>query len=331
MHKFGNYWLGYFIFLVFFTVVADLVVLIIKLITRKKRPAFLKKTLSYILVGMLVIIASAGMVVYGTVHARKTVVHSYEVSVDKDGNGMDELNIVLISDLHLGYSIGCDMMEQMVDKINALNPDIIVIAGDIVDNDYDALEDPDRLADILCGLKSKYGTYGVYGNHDVDGTLIGGFSVTPAKEQFRDERVVEFLKDCNITMLEDESVLIDDSFYLVGRKDGERAGDGTKKRASIEELTGDLDKDKLCIMLSHEPDELEENAANGMDLQLSGHTHAGQFFPLTITSPLAWENDWGYLEVDGMHDFVSCGVGVYGPFLRIGTDSEIMQIKVRLN
>ena len=328
IHKFSNYWLGFFIYLFFFTLVTDILVLIFKLVKKIRKKEVQKNPRLYAILSALVFLLSIGFTAYGLDHANKITTNSYEITVDKSCAGREDLNIVLVSDFHLGYSIGCDMMEQMVEKVNALEPDIIIMGGDIVDNEYEALDDPERLAEIISSMKSTYGTYGIYGNHDVSALLIGGFSVTTPSEQFRDPRVEEFVKDCGITMLEDEVVTIDDAFYLIGRLDGERAGDGTSDRMTIEELTGDLDKSKPCIMLSHEPDEISENAANGMDIQLSGHTHAGQFFPLTLTMPFKWENYWGYKQVDQLHEFVSSGIGVYGPDMRVATDSEVMQIKV---
>lgn len=329
LHKFSNVWLGFLIYILFFAVITDLIILLIKLFGRKRNLNFLKTTKGYIITPIFVVVVSAAFTLYGNVHAKYMVVNSYDVQVDKSIEGEDELNIVLISDLHLGYSVGCSDMEKMVGKINKLDADIVVVAGDIVDNEYEALDNPDKLAKILRGIKSKYGTYAVYGNHDVEETLIGGFSISPARFAFRDKRVERFLEACNFIVLQDESELIDDRFYIVGRLDGEKAGDGTSNRMKVEQLTHKLDKNKPIIMVAHEPDELQESADAGVDILLNGHTHAGQFFPLTIAQPIAWKNYWGYMKVDKMHDYVSSGIGVYGPNLRVFTDSEIMLIKAR--
>lgn len=326
MRRFSNYWLALFLYLFVFTFLADILVMITKLIDRKIEIPLLRKQRGYALVGILVVSLTVSFTVYGIFHAKKIYTNSYEVSIDKSFGNRDSLNVVLIGDLHLGYSVGCEDMEKMVNIINGLNPDIVVIAGDIYDNDYDALDDPDQLAEILSGLKSTYGTYAVYGNHDVDETLIGGFPIGSGKDAYRDPRLVTFVENCGFHMLEDDVTLIDDSFYLIGRVDEERAGDGTKNRESIEELTEGLDTSKPCFVLTHEPSELQETADCGVDALFNGHTHAGQFFPLTIAQPIRWKNYWGYLQVDQMHNFVTSGVGVYGPDVRVGTDSEVMQI-----
>jgi len=101
-----------------------------------------------------------------------------------------------------------------------------------------------------------------------------------------------------------------------------------KKRASLDELTKNLDPSMPLFVISHEPDHLSDYNAHGVDIVLSGHTHAGQFFPLTIVQPFVWENYWGMKMIDSMYSFVTSGIGVYGPDIRVGTNSEVMVIDV---
>ena len=330
-HKFSNFWLGYTILLVFTLVVVDIIVLILKLINRKKKLAFLSWKKSYAILCLVTILLPMAGTIYGYIHSDQLKLAVYEDTVDKSAGSISELNIVVVSDQHVGYNKGCDYMQQMVDKVNELNPDLVIFAGDIVDNEYEAIEDPERMAEIFRGIKSKYGVYGIWGNHDVDSILVGGFSVKPNSEQLRDDRVVQFMKDSGITMLEDETVLIANSFYIVGRQDGMNNGKGDTSRMAIDELTSSLDKSKPIICLAHEPNQLDETAAAGVDICISGHTHAGQFFPLTIVQPLAWKNYWGEKKFGNMTSYVTSGVGVYGPDMRLFTDSEVMQIKVTFN
>lgn len=328
LHKFSNYWLAFFIFMLFFILVADIINLILRLVNKKWKVPYYGTTQGHRIVSSTVLILTLLFTGYGLIHANKLVTNSYEITVEKNAGELKDLNVVLIADFHLGYSIDKENMKEMVEEVNALNPDIVLVAGDIVDNNYEAISDPEETAEIISGIKSKYGCYAVYGNHDVAETLIGGFPITPYYEAFRDPRVVEFVEKCGFKMLEDDSVLIDNSFYVTGRIDAERAGDGTKNRMETSELIEELDQSKPIIVLSHEPDELDENAEAGVDVLLCGHTHAGQFFPLTLVQPLAWRNYWGYLKVGNMHNFVTSGIGVYGPDVRITTDSEVMQIKM---
>ena len=328
---FSNLWLGFFIEFVFFTILADIIVLIVKWFSKDRFSSLLDLSLLRYGLGLLVFVLSVSFTVYGAVHARHIVRNELDVHLNKGFGQEKPLKVALISDLHMGYSVGVKRIEDMVDRVNAENPDIIVIAGDIFDNEYEALEDDRKLIEIFRRMKARLGVYGIYGNHDVKSLLIGGFTVSPVEEALRDPRFDEFMKEANVTMLEDESVLVDDSFYLVGRLDGERAGDGTENRATIKELMDqidNIDESKPVIVLNHEPNDFDQAIEQKVDLMLSGHTHAGQFFPLTISTPFKWENEWGIYEKEGFINVTSCGVGVYGPDLRSFTNSEYMILNV---
>lgn len=332
--KFGNYWLGFLIYIIFFLLVCDLIRLVRFLLSfkwKKWKEPWIQTKRGVIFLAVLVLGGSCGFTVYGAIHAKQIKTASYDIAVDKDAGKVKDLNVVLIADLHLGYNVGSSDMEKMVARINEQDPDLVVLAGDIFDNDYDALDDPEHLADTLRQIKSKYGVYAVFGNHDVKETLVAGFSISSSKNALRDTRMDEFMEKSGITMLEDDSKLIDNSFYLVGRLDGEKNGSGSSKRKSIEKLTDGLDKTKPILVINHEPDELETYEENGVDVLLSGHTHAGQFFPLTIVQPFAWENYWGIKQVGSLYSIVTSGVGVYGPDIRVATDSEIMVVQMHFN
>jgi len=135
IHRISNVWLGFFIYLLFFMIIGDIVVFVLKLIDKKKNVPILHKLYGAFIIGIAVTAASTGFSVYGTIHARQMTTRSYDISVDKHVDDISSLNVVLVADLHLGYSIGCSDMEKMVDRINALNPDVVIYAGDIFDND----------------------------------------------------------------------------------------------------------------------------------------------------------------------------------------------------
>ena len=331
MKLLSNYWLGVLMYTLMTLGIADGLRLLLKYPLRNF--AFPGRELLFSNMGTAVVGAVCAVIIstvsiYGVLSAGNIHTTKYNISVDKKAGNMKELNVVLVADLHLGYNIGCKQMEQMTEKINEQNPDLVVVAGDIFDNEYEALDDPKHLSETLHQIQSKYGTYAVYGNHDVKETLVAGFSIGASKKALRDPRMDEFMEEAGITVLEDESELIDQKFYLVGRLDGEKNGRGTSKRKSIEELTADLDQTKPLFVMNHEPDELKEYDKAGVDVLFSGHTHAGQFFPLTIVQPFAWKNYWGVKQIGDMYSIVTSGVGVYGPNIRVGTDSEIMVVTV---
>ena len=229
----------------------------------------------------------------------------------------------------LAKNFECQDEDEEAFFINALNPDVVIYAGDIFDNDYDALDDEAELKEILHSINAKYGSYAVFGNHDVTETLVGGFSTASSRKAFRDSRMESFLDEAGINIMLDEvTTIADGKINLIGRLDGEKAGDGTRNRKDLSELIEQCDMSKPVIVINHEPDKLHEAADMGVDVMLSGHTHAGQFFPLTIVQPFAWENYWGIKKIDNMYSVVTSGVGLYGPAMRVGTDSEVMSVEI---
>jgi hypothetical protein len=220
------------------------------------------------------------------------------------------------------------MMRQMVNKINQLDPDIVLIAGDIFDNDYDAIAQPEELIRTLSGIKSRYGTYAVYGNHDVSEKILSGFTFPFGGKKVSDPRMDDFLQKACIRLINEETLLIDDAFYLIGRADAERPGRNVEERRSPSLFTSDLDLQKPVIVLEHEPRQLGEISESGVDLHLCGHTHDGQTFPSTLFCRLIWENSAGYLQKDNMHSIVTSGVGLFGPNMRVASKSEVVSIRV---
>ena len=334
MKLLSNYWLGELVYTIMTVGIADGLRLLIKY--PLKNVAFPGRELLFSNVGTAVVGAVCAVIIttvsiYGMINAGNIQTTKYDISIDKKAGKLDSLNVVLIADLHLGYNIGCRHMEKMVDKINAQNPDLVVVAGDIFDNEYEALENPDRLAAILRGIQSKYGVYACYGNHDIQEKILAGFTFGGKEKKESSVKMDEFLEKSGITLLRDEYVLIDDSFYLYGRPDYERPGRGIDERKSPQEITEDLDLSLPVLVIDHEPRELQELADAGVDADLCGHTHDGQLFPGNLTIKLMWENACGYLKKGNMHSIVTSGVGLFGPNMRVGTKSEICDIMMHFN
>ena len=320
----GNYWLGVVQYILLFVIWFDLIRIILlkwKLINEKIIHA--RKT--FILVGILCFLVVGAFSTYGVIHAKKIVVNSYQVQIDKKVDKFSNLKVALVSDLHLGYNSSLSHVKKMVKLINESDPDVVVIAGDIFDNSYEAIYKPDKIIQEIKKIKTKYGVYAVYGNHDIDEKILAGFTFSWKKNKnVNDPRMTSFLEKANVKLLRDESLLIDDSFYLVGSIDYHKYGMEVEKRKTIEELVSSFDKSKPIILIDHEPYELEEIAKAGVDLDLSGHTHNGQMFPSNVFIKFIWKNPYGLLKVDNMYSAVTSGVGVYGPNMRVGTTAEVM-------
>ena len=319
----GNVFLAFFVYFGGVLLILWLITMIIRAVSKKK-----SRVLKGICLGAAL---AAGIILplYGIPHAKHTIVIDYDVTIP--GGEEKDLKIVLISDLHLSVNTSYSHMEKVVDLINAQHADAVLIAGDIFTSDYSTLKDPDKYSALLSTIEAKDGVYAVYGNHDVQETLFGGFPITPISMAFRSTEMEQFMKDCHFNILYDETALIaDGAVQIVGRIDGEKAGDGTADRKSPEEVLSGTDPEKPVIVLQHEPVEFAALKEAGADLALCGHTHEGQFFPGNVFTPLFNENSFGYKKVAGLDTIVSAGVGFYGPPMRVGTDSDISVINLHI-
>lgn len=326
IRRISTYWIGIMLYSLLYVVLFDLLRLIAKHTKLKNTLLFSRG--SVISIGSVVVACAVATCLYGIFNARNIKVNEYSVTVNKSCGSDKHLKAVLVADLHMGYAIGVDHITNMVEKINQQDADIVIIAGDIFDNSYDGMDDPEGIKAQLKSIKSKYGVYAVYGNHDIDEKILMGFTFNWGGKQLHSEKMTNFMKECNIKLINDESVLINDEFYLVGRRDTDKPGTEDGTRAEISELTKDLDKTKPIFVLSHEPDELQKTADAGADIDFSGHTHDGQLFPGNLTIGLFWENPCGMIKKDNMYSIVTSGVGVYGTFMRVGTDAEICSVDI---
>ena len=318
----GNIWLGFYIY---YGALLGLLILLARGARQLDKRREARRTYRGLL--RLSLILSLAIVAYGLVHAQNTVVTRMSLDVDKPG---EDLRLVLLADLHLGVNSHLETTQRMVELVNAESPDVVVVAGDIFTSSYRGLAHPEAYAAALRGIRSKYGVYAVYGNHDVEETLFGGFPISPISQAFRSREMEQFFDDCGFITLADEVVELD-GIQLAGRLDGEKAGDGTTNRMSAAELLANTDKTRPILVLQHEPKGFADLKAAGADAALCGHTHAGQIFPGNLIILLFNENAWGYKRVHDLDTFVTSGVGYYGPPMRVGTDSEIMVIDFHFN
>ena len=324
----SNYFLGIFMYILMVLFSIDIVRLILKYAVHA---SWIQSRIVFAAVGACCICIVIIISFSGIYHAKHIKVTPYKITVDKSAPDMDSLKIVLLADTHFGYNSGAVHAQEIVDKINEQNPDLVCIAGDIFDNEYDAVREPEKISEILRTIRSKYGVYACWGNHDLNEPILAGFTFKHKKEdskQLKDPRMKRFLQNSNIQLLEDEAVLIDNSFYVVGRKDASLIEKIEEKRKTPAQLTQKLDKDKTIIVIDHQPKELQDIADAGVDLDLCGHTHDGQTFPGNFTVKFLWENPCGYLQKGSMHNIVTSGSGVWGPAMRVGTDSEICTINL---
>jgi len=245
------------------------------------------------------------VVVVGAVRNNHPQIREYSIQIPQKSSGIRHLKIAFVSDFHFRETTNRRLMERFIEKVNAVNPDIVMIGGDVLEGDRQG----EKLGEFEAQfrrLKPKYGVYGVPGNHDLHRA-----------------NAMTFFNQAGIRLLQDTVEQIDNAFYLVGRNDERSRG-----RKSIEELLRDCDRSLPLIVLEHRPTDLDNVSHSGADILLSGHTHNGQLFPVNFIAKRHYELSWGYKLKNRTHVFVTSGIQVWGPPVRTAGASEILIVNV---
>ena len=258
---------------------------------------------------------TAILLIVGHINALTPRIRTLDITIPKNMKGLKTLNIVLASDIHLGTLVGRTRFDRIAARINGLDPDLILLPGDIVDEDL-APVIKQNLGDSLNSLKARWGVFAITGNHE----YIGGV-----------EEACRYLEEHGVTVLRDAVVRVNDSLTLIGREDRSIFRFSGKRRKPLAELMALVDRNGPVILMDHQPFQLEDGENNGADLQLSGHTHHGQLWPLNFVTEMVYELSWGYRRKNNTHVYVSCGVGTWGPPVRLGSRPEIVNIRVNLS
>jgi predicted MPP superfamily phosphohydrolase len=262
----------------------------------------------------IAVIALVGLIVFlGNLNKRDITIKTLNLTLPKGNGKLNELNVVMASDLHLSPIDGERLLSKIINKINSVNPDIVLFAGDIVDDKAVILQDR-GIGKSFKRLNPKYGIYSITGNHEYINDV---------------EPSVKFMEQYGMKVIRDSYELIDSSFYLVGREDVAMRQFTGKERKSLEQIISSINSDYPKILLDHTPIRLEQAEKNGIDLQLSGHTHHGQIWPGNIITNMIYVISWGYLEKGNTKYYVSSGAGTWGPPVRTGSKSEIVNIKIK--
>ncbi len=307
----GTYYMGFFIFLFMFTCLSDLALLLLRLF---RSPLVMKKLFTGFL-SLAVFAASVGTCLYSTLHAKGIHHVSYDILLENKAD-LSDLNILLMSDLHLGAQGSEARLERIVREINSKSPDLILISGDFFDSDFASIQEPEKALKALKKIQSTYGIWACLGNHDA-GKSAG--------------QMISFLKEANIHLLQDEAVTVADRLVLIGRREGSPIGevDGEKRQ----KLSAFFSEENSLpvIVLDHNPAHLPEYDSS-VDLILCGHTHKGQIFPANFITDAMFEIDYGYGKLEnGPQAVVTSGVGYWGMPMRLGTDCEIVSLCIKGN
>ncbi len=244
-----------------------------------------------------VLVVIAGIFIYGNIHYNNKVRVSLNLTTQKPLK--KDYKIVMLSDMHLGYHNPRKELARWVDMMNAEKPDLILIAGDIIDGSMRPLLE-ERMAEEFHRLQAP--VYACLGNHEY-------YAGNPEARRF--------YQDAGIRLLIDEAAVVDSSLVIIGRDDRTNM-----RRRPVGELAASISGHPYTIVLDHQPYNLDRSEAAGIDFQLSGHTHRGQVWPISWITDYIYECSWGNHQRGATRYYVSSGIGIWGGKFRIGTQSE---------
>ena len=268
--------------------------------------------------GLVPLLAAAVILGYGYFNMRDIRDTAYTVYTDKD---VAPYRVAFISDLHYGTTLDGEELREQCRRIGEREPDVVVLGGDIVDEDT-SLEQMQEAFAILGTTESKYGVFYIFGNHDK--------SRYRSDPNYTLEQLTKAIESTGIHILADETYEINDDLVLVGRDDAAYSLTGDD-RLSGAELISAVDPDRFLLLLDHQPLALQENAELGFDLQLSGHTHGGQIWPLGLLNGIFRfnEQNYGYEKYGNLQVIVSSGMAGWGYPVRTEGVSEYVIIDIK--
>lgn len=256
---------------------------------------------------MLLVIFTFGLMIRGYYNVEVPTVKHIHITIPKTVPGRDSLRVVMMSDTHFGESIGKRNARRFVAMSNAEQPDMVVIAGDVIDYEL-RIAARERIEEDFRQLRAPLGVYITLGNHEYRANRI-------AKQRW--------LRRTGGTLLIDSIVHPDSTFTLIGRDDATN-----HRRTSLSRLMRGVDRSRPVIIVDHQP-KFREVVMNGGDLGLFGHTHAGQVWPFSWIVKIAYAHSYGYFREGHSQFYISSGIGCAGPPYRIGTRSELVVLHIK--
>ena len=308
-------WFIVLLHLIVFLLITDGIVIIIKKSRKNKNWSGVCKKIYCS--GVIAVVLTAVVIGYGRYNIFHVVRTEYTLQTQKDLQ-TEGYRLVLLSDLHYGVSMNDEQLQKVADRISREDPDIVVLDGDIVDENTTS-EQMKSAFHILGAIDSKYGIYYTYGNHDKN-----NYSTTP---NYTADQLAETIKRNDIQILEDDTAVINDEVVLIGRAD---RGYGNENRQTIFDLTSKLDKKQEWVVLDHQPADYENVKKAGCDIILSGHTHAGQIWPAGLFASLFHfdELNYGKIQRENLNAVVTSGIAGWGYPIRTEKHSEYVVLNV---
>lgn len=301
----AEYLLPFYLYLFLFVLVTDLL-LLLNLISgfvprEKLRSRSVKKYGLQLTILFSFIIVVAGIINFNTIRTSE-----YQITIPGKSSEISRLKIVFISDFHLRKGTGIGFVERFIKKEEEISPDLVLFGGDIVEGGREN-GNLTRIEKLLGNLRTKYGVYGVNGNH----------------EHYVGQDKGSFFSKAGIQLLSDTVIEIGHSFILAGRNDAH-----IMTRKSAADLLQAATDSLPVILVDHRPTEIEQISKTRADVVFSGHTHNGQLFPINLITRSVYEMSHGYMKKNNTHFFVSSGIRLWGPPVRTTGKSEIMVVDI---
>ena len=305
----GSCWMGVFAYLLLFFLASDVIILLVRLL--RVMPANVLERVR-IAAGAAATVLALLVSAYGIYNASRVKTIAYDVQISE--SPASALTIALITDVHLGAVGSESRLEKIVEEINAMEADMVCIAGDFFDTDYRSINDPEKAIQTLKQINAPYGIYACLGNHDA-GSTLGSME--------------ELMQRAGIHLLKDQYVTLEDQLILAGRLDPSPiGGTGKLRRGEMSDVLSGASENLPVVVLDHNPINVETYRSEA-DLVLSGHTHRGQIFPGSLVTNAMYAVDYGYYRTsNGVQAIVSSGAGTWGLPMRVGTHCEVVKINL---
>jgi hypothetical protein len=305
----GGFWLAFMLYGFLFFLLSDIILLILRIpgIVKGENILLYRKWSFFFIIG-----TSAILIIGGFINAIIPHVKEYNITINKPAGSIKTLRIAAVSDIHLGSIIRKRSLKKMSQIIFDLKPDLVLLLGDIIDGEIGPVM-RDDLLQYFTYPKCRDGLYAITGNHE----FIGGASHT-----------IPYIESKGIRLLRDEMVTLEGGIQLIGRTDRDSFRFYRKERKPLEDLMKLADTTRPVILLDHQPFHYDESVKYGVDLELSGHTHNGQLWPLNYITAMIYELSYGYLKKGNTNFIVSSGYGLWGPRVRSGSRSEVLLINI---
>ena len=306
----GNIWTIILIHIVGIGLCCDIIQMIVKVVKWNN-----KMWENIYTIGIIPIVATILIIAYGFFNVQNIVETHYTVETEKEIR-QEGYKVAFLSDLHFGTTMDIETLERTVEKINEANADIVVLGGDIFDENT-TKQEMEEAIEVLSTLNNKEGIFYVYGNHDINEYV--------SKPNYSVNELESNLVQVGINVLNDETYLINNELLIVGRKDNSFGN-----RLGSSQLLENENNNNFLLVIDHQPLDVTENSQNGYDLQLSGHTHNGQIFPLGIIMDVLgiYELNYGQKQIGTFTGIVSSGIGGWGYPIRTQSNCEYVIVDI---